>query len=130
MTRCERRQEPRFRLASVTVAAGLVQPVYQRKVHAVAELKNDVTCSGFTEVLIRSDNEPAILVLTESTATALKLAGVTVKMEESALYDSQGDVLAESAVKDVKEACGRMWLAWSDGSDGSSREDIQSCLGL
>ena len=43
---------------------------------AVAELKNDVMCSGFTEVLIRSDNEPAILGLKEQAATALKLAGV------------------------------------------------------
>ena len=81
--------------------------------YAAAELKNDVTCCRFTEVLIRSDNEPAILALKESAATASKLAGVTVKMEESALYDSQGNV-----------------LAWSDGSDGSAREDIQSCPGL
>ena len=29
--------------------------------NAVAELKNDVICSGFTEVLVRSDNELAIL---------------------------------------------------------------------
>ena len=72
---------------------------------AVAELKNDMTCSGFTEVLIRSDNELAVVALKESTATALKLAGVTViKMEASALYDSQGNGLAESAVKDVKDA--------------------------
>ena len=28
--------------------------------YAVPELKNDVICSGFTEVIIRSDNEPAI----------------------------------------------------------------------
>ena len=54
----------------------------------IAELKNDVTYSGFTEVLIRSDNEPAILFLKESTATSLKFADVSVKMEESALYDS------------------------------------------
>ena len=33
--------------------------------YAVAELKNDVICSGFTEVLVRSDNEPEILVLKE-----------------------------------------------------------------
>ena len=38
---------------------------------AVAELKNDVTCSGFREALIRSDNEPAILAQKEPTATAL-----------------------------------------------------------
>ena len=60
---------------------------------AVAELKNDVICSGFTEVLIRSDNELAILALKESAATALKLAGVNVKTEESALYDSQSNGL-------------------------------------
>ena len=41
--------------------------------YAVAELKNDVICSGFTEVLIRSDNEPAISALKESAATALQI---------------------------------------------------------
>ena len=34
----------------------------------------------------------------------LKLAGVNVKMEESALYDSQSNGRAENAVKDVKDA--------------------------
>ena len=72
--------------------------------YAFAELKNDVICSGFTEVLVRSDNEPATLALKQSAATALKLAGVSVKMEESALYDSQSNGLAESAVKDSKDA--------------------------
>ena len=43
--------------------------------YAVAELKNDVMCSGFTGVLITSDNEPSSLALKESTATVLKLAG-------------------------------------------------------
>ena len=72
--------------------------------YAVAELKNDVMCSGFTEVLIWSDNELAILALKESAATARKLAGVNVKTEESAQYDSQSNGLAESAVKDAKDA--------------------------
>ena len=72
--------------------------------HAVAELKNVVIGSGFTDVLIRSDNEPAILALKESAATALKLAGVNAKTEESALYDSQSNGLAERAVKDAKDA--------------------------
>ena len=56
--------------------------------YVIAELKNDVSGSG----------------LNESTATPLKLAGVTVKIEESALYDSQSNGLAEGAVKDVKDA--------------------------
>ena len=42
--------------------------------------------------------------LQESAATALKLASVNVKTEESALYDSQSIGLAESAVKDAKDA--------------------------
>ena len=72
--------------------------------YAFAELKNDVIGSGFTEVLIRSDNEPVILALKESAATALKLAGVNAKAEETALYDSQSNGLAVSAVEDAKEA--------------------------
>ena len=51
--------------------------------YAVAELKNEVICSGVTEVQVRSDNEPAILALKGTAATALKLAGVNVKIEES-----------------------------------------------
>ena len=61
-------------------------------------------CSGFTEVLVRSDTEPAILATKKSAATALKLAGVSVKTEESALYDSQSNGLAENVVKDAKDA--------------------------
>ena len=75
--------------ASVTVIVGLAK-------HA--------TCSGFTEVLIRSDNEPGILALKESTATALKLTGVTVKMKESALHDSQSNGVADIPLKDVEDA--------------------------
>ena len=66
-------------------------------------LNSRIMCCGFTEVLTRSDNEPAILALKQSAATALKLAGGNVMMEVSALYDSQSSGLAESAVKDVKE---------------------------
>ena len=58
---------------------------------AIAELKNDVSGSGFAEVLVRSDNKPVVLAL-KSTATALKLAGVTVKIEESAVYDAEQSV--------------------------------------
>ena len=83
---------------------------------AIAELKNDVSGSGLAVFLVRWDNEPAVAALKESTATALKLAGVTVETEESALYDSQSNGVAESAVKD---------LVWRFG-----QEDVQSCFGL
>ena len=48
----------------------------------IAELQNDVA-----RFSVRFDNEPAVLVLKESAATALKLAGVTAKTEVSALHD-------------------------------------------
>ena len=51
-----------------------------------------------------SDNDPAILALEKSAATALKFAGVNVNTEESAQYDSESNGLAESAVKDAKDA--------------------------
>ena len=94
--------------------------------YAVVELKKDVICSGFTEVLTRSDNELAILVLKESTATALKLAGVNVKVEENAPYDSQSKGPARSAVKDVKDAV----RTTSDALHRSFKGDIQCCRGL
>ena len=74
----------------------IIVPTKSADEHAVAELKNDVICSGFTEVLISSDTEPAILALKASAATALKLAGVSVKTEESALHDSQSNRLARA----------------------------------
>ena len=98
--------------------------------YAVAELKNDVMCSGFTEVLIRSDNEPSILALKESTATAMKLAGVTIKAEESASYDSQSNGLAESVVKDANDvvrtnlAC----LVRRFGQEFTGEHPVLSCL--
>ena len=58
--------------------------------------------SGFAEVLVRSDTKPVVLA-PKSTATALKLAGVTVKIEESAVHDSQSNRLAETAAKGVKD---------------------------
>ena len=99
----------------VGIGAAIV-PTKGADEYAVAELKNVVICSGFTEVLVRSDDELGILALKESAATALKLAGVNVKIEESALYDSQSNGLAESAVR----------LASSDVLDRSLQEDTQS----
>ena len=68
MISCVIRQELRFWLASVTVIAGLARPLYQRKVQTSMRLlnsriKNDVSGSGFAEVLVRSDNGPRILAL-------------------------------------------------------------------
>ena len=96
--------------ASAIVIGGLVHPIVPTEgaaEYAIAELENDVSCGGFAEVLNRSDNEPAILALKEFTATALKLAAVSAKLEETAVYDSQSNGLTESAVKDVTDALER-----------------------
>ena len=97
-TCCKRRRETPILVSKCNcdrwIAA--IVPTKGADEYAVAELKNDVIGSGFTEVLVRSDNEPAILALKESAATALKLAGVNVKTEESALHDSQRNGLAQS----------------------------------
>ena len=48
------------------------------------------------------------------------------RLKESAPYDSQSNGLAESVVKDVKDAVRTIWLVSSDALDRSFREDTQS----
>ena len=79
----------------------------QRKVQIIIRLLDSRTkclAVALQRFFVRSDNEPAVLALMESAATALKLASVTVRIQESDLYDSQSNGLAERAVKDVKDA--------------------------
>ena len=71
---------------------------------ASADLKTDVSGTRFAEVVVKSENKPAVLDLAESTAGTFKLAGVTLKTEESALCESPSKGLAESAMKDSKDA--------------------------
>ena len=65
----------------------------------------------------------------EAAATSLRLAGATVKTEESALYDSQSNGLAESAVQDVKDAV-RTNLACLVRRLGQEFAGEHSCLAL
>ena len=44
--------------------------------YAVAELRNHVIGSGFTEVLVRSDNEPAILALEGVSSDSVEIGKV------------------------------------------------------
>ena len=52
----------------MTVIAGSAATVPTKGAdeYAVADLKKDVSCSGFAQVLVRPDKEPAILALKES----------------------------------------------------------------
>ena len=72
-TCCKRKREPRFCSANVTVIVELAQPCANKGAdeNAGADLKNDVICSGYKEILIKSDSETLIFTLNESPATAL-----------------------------------------------------------
>ena len=60
--------------------------------------------SGFAEVLVRSDNEPAI-ALKEAVATSLKLAGVAVETEESAPASSHIELLKVQRCGSLRWIC-------------------------
>ena len=56
--------------ASATVIAGLVEPLSRREVQTSMRL---LICSGFTEVLVRSDNEPGILALKRVSSDSVEI---------------------------------------------------------
>ena len=85
-----------------------VVPARGANEYATADTKNYVVGRRFAE-MVTSDNEPAVIAMKEAAATALKLTGLIVKIEERALCVSQSDGLAESAVKEVKHAVRTNW---------------------
>ena len=82
MTRCEKREPRSCKCDRDRLIGAAIVLTKGADEYAVAELKNDEMCNGFTEVLVRCDNESSILALKEYTATTLKLAGVTIKAEK------------------------------------------------
>ena len=69
---------------------------------AAHRLKAEVLGTGAKQVVIRSDQEPAILSLKEAEAARALQEGVVVKFEESAVADSRGNGLAEAGVREIK----------------------------
>ena len=68
--------------------------------YIVEQLKRDVLWLGHSKVVIRSDNEPALLQVVASTVAALKMSGVTSAADEGSVpYDPQTNGAAENAVK-------------------------------
>ena len=68
---------------------------------AVDCIVEDVLWLGYTKVLVRSDNEPAIVKLLKESLAAHKVEG----LEHPLPYDSQSNGAIEAAVKQVR---GRM----------------------
>ena len=69
----------------------------------IEQLKQDIVWLGHSQVVIRSDNEPALVKVVEKTVGLLKIAGLTSATSEGSVpYDPQTNGRAESAVGVVK----------------------------
>eukprot|EP00971_Amphidinium_carterae_P015640 308814-Amphidinium_carterae.1 len=89
----------RWCLASLLPCKGTGHPF------CVKETVRQVLAAGHTVLELRSDNEPAILDLKTKVAAELRAHKVDVRLTESAVGDSNGNGLAESAVRELKAKC-------------------------
>ena len=70
---------------------------------AVDVLVEDILWLGYNEVVLKTDNEKAIVKLFEQTLAACKVAGVgQVAEEHPPPYDSQANGAVENAVKQIR----------------------------
>ena len=68
--------------------------------YAVDCLVSDILWAGYTTIMLKSDNEPAILKLLIESLRELRVNGLKqVLSENSPEYDPQSNGMAESAVK-------------------------------
>ena len=73
------------------------------KRYAVDMIVEDVLWLGYSKVLLKSDNEPAIVKLLKQSLASLKVSGVDQAGEEHPPpYDSQANGAVEAAVKQVR----------------------------
>ncbi len=71
--------------------------------YSVDKLADDVAWLGYSEIIMKSDNEPAIVQLLKEVLKSLKVSSLDKAMEEHpAPYDSKGNGAAENAVKQVQ----------------------------
>ena len=70
---------------------------------AVDQIVNDILWLGYSQVILKSDNEPAIVKLLKESLASLKVSGLDqVGEEHSPPYDSQANGAVEAAVKQVR----------------------------
>ena len=74
----------------------------------------DCSWLGYAQVLLKSDNEPAIAKVVVESLKALRIQGRDASDEHSVPYDPQTNGDAESAVKMVKGQLRTMWLGLED----------------
>ena len=84
-------------------AHAVPQKGIDEKNYAVDTVVSDVMWLGYNKVLLKSDNEPAMVKVLKEVITRLKVLGVDqVGEEHSPPYDSQANGSVENAVKQVK----------------------------
>ena len=70
---------------------------------AVAQITADVQWLGYSKVMLKTDNEPAILKLLQESLRELRISGLdTVMCENSPEYDPQANGSAEVGVRILK----------------------------
>ena len=75
-------------------------------------IRNDVLWLGHPKVVIRSDNDTALLQVVETALAALKAKGVAFNSEGSVPYDPQTNGAAENAVRLLKGSMRAMLLSF------------------
>ena len=70
--------------------------------YIVEKIRDDVLWLGHPKVMIRSDNEPALLHVVDTALAALKAKGVASNSEGSVTYDPQTNGAAGNAVRPFK----------------------------
>ena len=70
--------------------------------YIVNQVKQNAIWLGHPKVVLKGDNEPALVQVLEAAATALRSAGVSANDEGSVPYDPQTNGAAENAVKLLK----------------------------
>ena len=72
--------------------------------YIIEEIQHNILWLGHPQIMIRSDNEPALLQVVDKALMALKAKGVTSSSEGSVPYDPQTNGAAENAVRLLKRS--------------------------
>jgi hypothetical protein len=70
--------------------------------YLIEQIRDDILWLGHHQIMIRSDNEPALLQVVDRALIALKAKGITSSSEGSVPYDPQTNGAAENAVRLLK----------------------------
>ena len=93
--------------------------------YIIEQLLQDVLWLGHHRVMVRSDNEPALLQVVNRTMAALKMKGVDATSEGSVPYDPQTNGAAENAVNSSRGRSRSTCSAWSGRYRRESRSTTQ-----